>query len=621
LPRGWGIVIAVPAIAMAMFHLYETQEIITTPWRFQNIHLLFALLLVFLVNLREKGKLWLWPWTIALVIATLVGTLYIHYAEPDLQLRLGRPTTTDIVIGFMLVLLVLEAIRQVYGWILPSICLIFILYEFFGHHISGSFGHPEIPTKTIASHLALGYSGIYGQALSASANMVFYFMLFGGLMQASGATRFFVEIGSLLSKRVRSGAALSAVTGSASVGMITGSPMANVGITGSFTIPAMKKAGYTAEQAAGIEAAASTGGQIMPPIMGAAAFIMASMMGVPYIDVVKMAIIPSVLFFLSIGIYAHLQAHKLNIHYEHQSADISALIKGGPIFIISLAVLVWLMVQGHTPAYSAFWTIVVMVGLSLVITRPSLGEWINGFTKGSVAGAKVAVAISAVGIIMAVTEFTGLGMELPGLIEGWTAGFLPAVLILTAFASIILGSALHTVVAYLLVALLLAPVMMDLGVELKRAHFFAQYWAVFANLTPPVALSALAAAGLAGSAFMKTVAEGAKAGMAAFIVPFLIIYNPVMLGDFEDPLWGVLSIISVILAIFCLLGSIIGQYMTRLDRVDRGLLLVDGILFLSFGFDDIYVLFAAGVGLFSLISVRQVRKRRKSASGEQISAT
>ena len=605
------IAIAVVGIGMGVYHLISTQRFLQGPIEHQDTHLGFALLLVFLTTMKKKIKLW--PITSIFLLASIVTTVYIRILVPELEIRAGSPTLPDIVIGFILLVVMIEATREAFGPILPLIGILAILYFFFGQYLPYPFGHSGFKVARVISHLDIGLTGVFGTVLGVSANYIFLFILFGGILQASGAMEFFLQLGKLAGRRLAGGPALTAVISSGLVGMVSGSAVANVGITGAFTIPLMKKVGYKPEHAGAIEAAASSGGQIMPPIMGAAAFVLADMVGVRYIWVCAMSAIPALLYFLTCGLYAQFQGMKLKIQPPVEEINMRELLLRMPLFVVPLILLTGILIKGYSPMYAAFWAIVSVILLSIMrkATRPSIGAWVKGFVQGASVGAAIAVASGCIGSVIKTLTVTGLGLKIGGMVETWSGGNLFIAAILVMILSVMFGCGMPTLAAYLLVAVVTAPVLMSMGVSMVQAHLFAFFFAIFSAVTPPVAVAALVASGIAGGGYIRTAKESVKAAFAGFLLPFLIIWCPVIILTPWEPVLGITALIAITLGIVAISAGFANHYLTDTSLLERALLTICGAVLFGYAFTQQYLLFAMGVGLFAILTLGQWRKRRK----------
>lgn len=606
------ITIAALAVVMVIYHLVSSQYLLQTTVGYKNTHLALSLLVVFLGSMQKTKRLW--SLMLAFALLSLACTTYVHIFEDALQDRTGFPNTFDMIVGTLLVLLILEATRQSFGLILPSICAISIAYIFLGQYIPGPLHSPSQSFSTVVSRLCTGLEGVYGMVLGVSAYYIFMFIVFGAMLQVTGATRFFTEVGRLVGRRLRSGPAISAVATSGLVGMVTGSVTANIAITGSFTIPLMKKVGYRPEHAAAIEAAASTGGQIMPPIMGAAAFVMASFMGVPYIKIAAVAAIPAVFYFLMVGLYTQFQAIKLNISPSAEQVDYRELWLSAPLFIVPLSVLVFLLVKGKTPTYSIFWAFMSVIALSLVRkkTRPSWGQWLEGCLRGATSGAQIGVMSAAIGLVMVTLSMTGLGIKLPGLIEAWSGGNLTAALIITMVTAIIIGCGMPTTPVYILVALVAAPALMDMGLTQLQAHFFVFYFACLNFVTPPVAIGSLIASKISNASFLRTSLEAVKVAVGGFAVPFLMIWCPSLLLQPESAIPAATGIISGLLGLIALQIALCNCYFTTLHIVERAISIIVAMTLLIYLPLRTHTWFIIGIGLFILLTFWQARRKWES---------
>ena len=623
-PREWkmvDIVIAVIGVTMAMYQLISSQYLFTDFVRHMNIHLGFALLLIFLVSFKNSRKIGRWL-ALGLMALSLISVGYVHIFADALQMRATFNTPLDLVIGVLLILLVLVAAYVSFGPLLVVVAGLAILYVFLGHHLPGFFRTMEInPTRAIAN-LSIGLSGVY-ELLTLSANFIFLFVLLGAILQVSGGTEFFIQVGRLAGGRLTSGPAMSAVVTSALAGTIMGSIGANIATTGSFTIPLMKRVGYKPEQAAAIEAAASSGGQIMPPVMGVAAFAMAGITGIPYLKIVVAAIIPAILYFLVVGLYTQFRAMALtNLSRVVEPVDVREMLLRVPLFVVPLGVIVYLLTAGHSLMYCAFWGIIFAIAISLIRkqTRASLSDWIKGFTSGAVAGAQIAAAVALVGMIVRVLIMTGMAVRLPGAVEAWSGGILIIALVIVMIISIILGMGMATLAVYLTVAMVAAPVLLKMGLGLLQAHFFVFFFAIFSAVTPPIAPGAIIASKLAGARYLPTALEAVKASLAGFVLPFLIIWYPELLLQFgsSSVFLAVIRLLSCLVLLVTLEVAIVNHYLMPLKHWERISFVICAAFFIGFFVTKGAALLVAGVILFISLTVLQVvRKRRlqKSAQG------
>ncbi|MDP2643888.1 MAG: TRAP transporter fused permease subunit [Desulfobacterales bacterium] len=612
------IVIAVVALMMIAYHMVSTQYVLQDFIKHQNTHLGFSILLVYLMALKKAGRFW--PLTLAFLLAGVVAVGYVQIYYLDIEFRMEFPTSTDLVIGALLIIVVLEGTRRALGMVLTAVALIFIAYALLGHMLPRPFGIFPISLTRLVYELSTGFSGIYGLVLTVSADYVFLFVLLGGILTVSGGPRFIREFGLVIGRKMRGGPAMTAVIASSLIGSVTGSPSANIAITGSFTIPMMKQTGYRPVQAAAIEAAASTGGQIMPPVMSAAAFLMAGLTGISYSRIMLAALLPAVLYYLSVGLYVHFQAMKMNVWpMDDETGDIREILLSAPCFVVPLAVITFLFILDYSPMYVAFWGVIVSIGVGLIRkeTRPTLSGWLEGFVAGATTGAVIGISSGCIGVMVKVLTMTGLGTRLPAMVETWSGGNLFLALIIVMIASLILGCGVPTAPAYIMVAIIGAPVLIKMGLTVLQAHFFVFYFAVMSMLTPPVAPAAVVSSSLAGSGFMKTAFEEIKPSIAGFLIPFMLIWCPMLLLEPQGSLLReAVILLGMFVAIICIQAGMNNYYLSRCGRYERVLFfLIAALLFLSGASKGAVFVLLYGLGLtaFALISINQWRAQRTGA--------
>lgn len=568
-----GRVITVVALAMSAFHLYTAQfglfsAMVQRPW-----HLLFACTLVLLIyplrrswNVEELG--WqrrLLDWL--LIAALVVALLHIVATYKDLVARGGEATDADLWLGGLLILLVLETTRRVLGPALPIITMVALAYTLWGHQIPGLWGHRMIDLEQLISYQYLTTEGLFTIPLGVSASFIFVFILFGAFLVASGTGEFFIQFANALAGHLKGGPAKVAVLSSACFGSISGSAVANVVSTGSFTIPLMKKIGYRPVFAGAIESVASTGGQFMPPVMGAAAFIIADMLGVPYLEVCKAALIPAVLYFVALLYMVHLEALRLGLRGLDRSElpHLATTLKEGGHLLLPAVVLIILLVMGYSPMKSGLWAVIVVVVVSWFKAHTRMGPRaiLAALEKGARGCLEVALACACAGIVIGCVTQSGLGLKFSSLVIQASGGSLFFSLLFVMFASLILGMGLTTSAAYILTIILAGPVLVDLGVKPLAAHMFVFYYACLSCITPPVALAAFAAAGVAGSKPFSTGFESMRLAIIAYLVPFIFVYHPVLI--WQGAWWAILlSFISAMLGCIAIGSALMGFLETRL---------------------------------------------------------
>lgn len=609
------IPIAVVAIAMVIYHLISTQYLVVSSLEHQNIHLGFTLIFVFLFAMQGYKKR-LWPLFLlaTFIVFSVIAIGYIHIFHDELIERIGFPISSDVFIGTILVILVLEGTRRAFGIVLPLISLIFVLYTAFGYLLPAPFYTKQYSFSILVSKFSM-LGGLYGTILGISADYLFLFMVFGAVLEISGANTFFTEVGKLVSGKLAGGAALASIVSSGMLGSLTGSVSANVAMVGSYSIPLMKRVGYKAENAAAIQAAASTGEQFPPPIMGAAAFMMAAITGIPYFRIMMAAAIPALLYYLPLGVYAQLQAMKMGIKPIHAKIDVKGMLHTSHLFLVPVGIIIGLLCSGFSPSYTIFWTIVSLVVLSLLCKegRPTLGQWVEGLIAGAKLGAELGVTCALLGLVLTSCTLTGLGLKLPGVVESLSGGNMAIALILTALVALILGCGLPSTAVYILVAIAAVPCLLRMGLPLLSAHFFAFYFGVMSFITPPVAIGALVAAKLAGANFFRTGLEAIKAALGGFIVPFLIICMPVfLLEPQEGTILGiVVGIIASVVILTAIEFALCNHYLLPLNIAERLILIISAAMLFGFLITKSYI-FILGFVPFIFVTLWQLRKRGKA---------
>jgi TRAP transporter 4TM/12TM fusion protein len=552
------VVIAVLSIAWALFQLSLPRFIILDSITVRAVHLAFAVTLIFLTipftRPKRSDRFLTAARHIPLTGFILAGfaclsVLYIVLDWEGISMRAGVPVWRDIVISVILIVLLLEATRRVIGPALAIIAILFTLYAFLGPYMPSVFAFRGVSLRKYLSQIALSTEGIYGIPLDVSANTVFLFVLLGSMLDKVGAGHFFNDLAISLLGRFKGGSAKAAIVSSGLTGLVSGSSIANVVTTGTFTIPLMKKVGYPAKIAAATEVAASTNGQLMPPIMGAAAFIIAEYLSLPYLDVIKAAAVPAFVSYFALFYIAHLEASKLGMK-GLEKPDIPAfltVLKNGFYYLIPLVALIYeLMVMRHTPKLAAFNAILVLVVITFVkeIIRAvrnktaiynALLSSCKTIGDGLIAGSKnmlsVALATAAAGIVVGIVAM-GIGSMIVQIVEILSAGNIFLLLLITAIASLILGMGLPTTATYIVMASITVPAIIKLssisGVSLIpaiAAHLFCFYFGILADDTPPVGLAAYAAAAIAKSDPIKTGIQGFIYDLRTAVIPFMFVFN------------------------------------------------------------------------------------------------
>ena len=531
----WHYIICAVCILFSGFQLYTAIFGVLDAHLQRTIHLCFGLVLIFLLYparkswSREKMN----PLDAILAVLSVVATMYLVVNYKELVTRAGMNTPTDIAIGVIGVLLVFEATRRTVGWPMLTVALVFLAYAFLGPYMPGILAHRGVSFDELVSHLYFTTEGIFGVPMGVSSTFIFLFILFGAYLDATGLGKFFIDFANALAGWAVGGPAKVAVLSSGLMGTVSGSSVANVAGTGSFTIPMMKKLGYRPSFAGAVEAAASTGGQLMPPVMGAAAFLMAEFVGVPYIEVVKAAVIPALLYYTGIWLSVHYEAKK----YGLKGTPREELPKFGPLLrekghlALPLIVIVYLLVTGYTPMRAALYAI----GLTIVCaclrknTRITFKQFVEGLIVGAQSVLGVLIACASAGIIIGVVTKTGVGLKLATALLDLAGGKMLPAMFFTMITSLILGMGVPTTANYVITSTIAAPALVQMHVPVLAAHMFAFYFGIVADVTPPVALAAYAGAGIAGANPMKTGVTAAKLAIAAFVVPYIFVLAPQLL--------------------------------------------------------------------------------------------
>lgn len=576
------LVVAI-SILMIVFHFTTAGLTMLTAFLQRSIHLTFVLVITFLClpsRGGKNGRLTAFDWVPALL--SLTAGSYIIFFYEDILFRQGMVNTVDVIMGWIIILLVLEQARRSTGNVLAVIAGLALLYPMVGQFIPGLLGHRGYGLDRVASQMALSLEGIFSEPLGVSAEYVVLFIFLSSVLSQCGMGEYLLKLALSMTGRFTGGPAKTAVVASSLFGTISGSAVANVVGTGTFTIPMMIKQGFPPHLAGAVEATASTGGQIMPPIMGAAAFIMAQVLGMPYVAIMGAALIPAILYYVSIFMGIHFNALKLNMRGldPGEVPPFRKTLLEGLHFLIPLVLLVVLLVGvRYTVMKSVFWAIVA----TFVVTFPNREHRINWtkFKKACADAARnvitVAGACAAAGIVVGSISLTGIGFKMFSLIMGLTGGMLFLALIFTMIASTIMGMGVPTTAAYIIVAVTAAPALVEFGISPLGAHMFVFYFAVLSAITPPVALAAFAASGIAGESPMKIGWTAVGLTLSAYIVPFAFIYNPALLGS-ASTLQVAEVVATAIIGVTAFAASLAGYLLAPLGPVQRLLLLAGGFL-------------------------------------------
>ncbi len=563
-------------IAVTLYHFITSLVGTPVVLQHRSLHVSMMLALCFVMypfckKSNFKKVSW-WDWLLVALSISVVIYVWVDYL--GVVERAGMPNTPDLVVATILTVLVLEAARRSAGWALPILSLVFIAYGLFGRSIPGIFGHRGYTWMQLSNHFFANTEGIFGTSVSVAASYIFLFILFGAVMGKSGMGSFFNDLAMALAGHTKGGPAKVAVISSGLLGSINGSAVANVVTTGAFTIPLMKKTGYSKDFAGAVEASSSVGGQLLPPVMGAAAFIMAEILSVPYSVIIIHAAIPALLYYLGIIVQVQLRAGKTNL--VGLPKDRLPLVKDvmkdkGHLLIPIFLLLYLLLFSGTTVVFSAVITIVATIAVATLkkSTRMSFKDICDAFADGATQTVAVAIACACVGIIIGVTSKTGFGLTMANTIITLGGKSLVITLIFTMVTCMILGMGVPSIPAYIITATVAAPALEKLGIPVIAAHMFSFYYAMFANLTPPVALAAFAAAGVSGGDPMKTGFAAVKLAIAGFIVPFMFVYSPQLLLIDTTFLEGLRVTIGACFGVFMIGVAVEGYLFTRTNIAMR----------------------------------------------------
>ena len=577
---GWlSKVVYVLCLAFTLYHLAYASGIRALQMvniKHHAIHVGLILVLGFALypafkRSSRKSIAW-YDWIFALMSAAMPVYVFIRY--PVFISTGFRGEQIDIIFGTILILLVLECSRRLSGWALPILSIIFLLYAIYGRSFPGIFKHRGYNWHKIVTYLTTDIYGIYGTSIKVAATYIVLFIIFGEVMNKCGMGQFFNDIANALAGHTKGGPAKVAVLASGFLGSINGSAVANVVTTGTFTIPLMKKTGYTKEFAGSVEATASVGGQLLPPIMGAAAFVMAETLGVKYSAIIKAAVIPALIYYLGIIIQVQMRATKdhLNGLPKDQMPKVGQVMKERGHLLIPIAFLLYMLIfSGQTVIRGAFWTILVTIVIAELrpISRMNLKDICDAFVAGARSTVSVAMACACVGIIVGICGMTGFALNVAHAIISIGRQSLMLTLLFTMVTCMILGMGLPSIPSYLITATIAAPALVELGQPDIAAHMFCFYFAMFANLTPPVALAAFAAAGLSGGSPMKTGWQSVRLALAGFVVPYMFIYNPQLLLMNITWLTGIQVVLTACAGVVLIAAAVEGYLFGRMNVVLR----------------------------------------------------
>ncbi len=609
-------IVSALAITFSVFQLYTAIFGVLDAQLQRAVHLGFGLALSYLLypTLDSWSRQTIHPLDVILAVLGAAAPAYIVYEYQNLVLRAAMPTELDIVVGVTGILLVIEAARRVVG--IPMVCVVlaFLAYAFAGPYMPGVLAHRGLTVNQLVSHLYYTTEGIFGIPLGVSSTFIFLFILFGAYLESTGLGKFFIDAANAIAGWASGGPAKVAVLSSGLMGTVSGSSVANVVGTGSLTIPMMKKLGYHKNFAGAVEAAASTGGQLMPPVMGAAAFLMAEFVGVPYIEIVQAAIIPAFLYFMGVWLGVHFEAKRSNLKGipRDQLPRLGTLLRERGHLALPLIVIVYLLVSGYTPMRAAL----VAIFLSILVsslrksTRMKPMEILLGLETGARNVLGVLVACAAAGIVIGVVTKTGVGLKLAsGLLE-FSGGMLLPSMFFTMITAIVLGMGVPTTANYVITSTIAAPALIQLGIPVLAAHMFVFYFGIIADVTPPVALAAYAGAGISGGNALMTGVNASKLAIAAFIIPYMFVLSPELLM-IDATVGGLaLSVFTAVLGMVAISASLIGYLADHCLPAERFVLFIGGLLMIKPGITTDMV----GIVVFAAVIFFQWKRKRQNPS-------
>ena len=599
--------------AMSLFHLY-TAGIATMPITIQRaIHLTFAIVAVYILfpGIRKGSKTStpLYDWILAIAAGGVTG--YIIFFFNEIARRGAEPLPYEIWLGIAAIILVLEAGRRVVGNVLPCMSIIFLAYCYFGNYAPGMFQIRGYTVSRIIQHMYLTPEGIFGLALGVSATFVIVFIIFGAFLSQSGGARFFNELALAMAGGTPGGPAKVAVVASGLLGTINGSSVANVATTGTFTIPLMKRVGYPPHYAGAVEACASTGGQLMPPIMGAGAFIMSEFLGISYLSIAAAAIIPAFIYYTAIFTNVHIRARKEDFKGlpKDQLPEAREVMKRDGHLLIPVVVIIATLLMKYTPLRAGFIGVVSVILISSLKqnTRMSIRQIVDALEEGARGALGVALACALVGFIVGTSSLTSLGLTISNNIIEISGGNLVITLLMAMVACLVLGMGLPTTANYIVCSTIIAPALIGMKVLPLAAHLFVFYFGIMADLTPPVCLAAFTGAGIAGASPAKTGFTATKIAFCSYIMPYMFVYNPMILLQDVIAHELVILVISATLGVVTLAGAFEGWFYRTLKMPERILMSVCALVAIHHSM--LYSLIGTGGIILVLLYLRQTRKK------------
>ena len=608
------VLISLVGISLGIFHLYTAQFGIIPGLGQRIIHIGLVLFMAFLVfTKREKPLSFKWWLNLIFAFGALASCIYIFIVEGDLALRVGVIYTADVVFGLPFIFFIFWATQRLMGWPLVIVGLVCFMYAWLGHLLPGDVGHRPYDIDKIVGYLALTTQGIFGPALAVSSTVIAIFVYFGAFLRVTGGSEAINDFAQALMGHVRGGPAKVSVIASALFGSLSGSAVANVSATGSVTIPLMKRIGYRPEFAGAVESVASVGGQLMPPVMGAAVFLMAELLGIPYLNILKAALFPAILYFLAVLIQVDIEAMRLGLKGMERSqlpGLWKSISKSWHVFIPIILIIVLLVFIKWTPVKAAFWSIVCLFALAIPFSPKKITFKLlaQALEEGSRNLLGVAAACAISGIVIGVFALTGLGLKFSSFLITLSGGNIYILLILTMISAILLGMGMSTLPCYLMLAVIIAPALVNMGLDPLAAHLFIFYFGITAGITPPVCVAAFAGAAMAESNPMRTGFVAVRLGLAALILPYMFIFGHGLLLQ-GGLVTIVMSLISATVGITALSIGIGGYLKGRLNMLSRLIMILASLILIKQGiWTDL-----SGFAIVLLVFLFEFRNHVKSA--------
>lgn len=600
----FGYLILGIAVALSVFQIWQGISSTISATYFRPIHLCWVLILIFLhypLVSNRKSHLYLVGRVVDLALCGLI--VFAAYRMSifdynDINHLFYGLQLLDMIAGCSLLLLLMEGCRRTVGWVMVLIAVLFLSYSAFGDLLPSGFAIKSYSLQELIQFQIFSANGVFGSALGIAATTVFIFVLFGAFLEVTGAGKFFIDLAFSIAGKYRGGPAKAAVLASAGLGSISGSAIANTVTTGSITIPMMKKLGYKPEQAAGIEAAASTGGQIMPPIMGAGAFVMAQFTGVPYSEIMLASIAPAILYFFCTLLYVHLMACKLDLKAVSRTEAVISVMKDGAHHLIPLALITTLLMMAYSPL------LVGVAGCAAILltaalrkhSRIGLKKFIEGMKSGALMALPISAACGAAGIIVGVVGQTGIGLQFTQFVMDFSGGYMLIALGLISLVALVLGMGLPVTAAYIVLAVMAVPMLSDFGLPLLTAHLIVFWLSQTSNVTPPIALAAFAGAGVANANPMKSSVEAFKLAGGLFIIPIMMAYTNLVNSEagVVDLTYSIIQTLTIIIAIAVAIEGYLIRVLTLSERL-LALFSIPLILLNPFGVGFIGIILMLGL--------------------------